>query len=319
MIAHLAVILAEGDAGVDRRLARRHRHGGCVADDDGAVHQRAAGRRILDAREFLDGFHDLARTLAAGNDQNDIHPRMLGQRMLQHRLAGAEGAGDAGSPAARDREEGVDGAHRRDHWLVRIEPLGRACAQHVLGQRAAHRPALGQVDRALLAPGIADARDRGVERHAPFLDPGDLDLADLIERHHDLVREAAFRDGAEQAAGPQARTLRDDGDEGPFALSIQRIEIHATRQKDAVLDGDLVERALQTVVNLAEQARAEDDRQHLAGLLDRVADGDAARVFEHLDVCGIATHPQDFGLEPFLASVGGGPPRQDEDHLVLHQ
>ena len=103
--AELPVVLAQGHRGVDRGLAGGHRHARGVADDDGPLHQRAAGARVLQLRELLQQLHDLAGALAAGGDDDDVDVGVPAGELLQDRLARAEGAGDAVGPPLHHREK----------------------------------------------------------------------------------------------------------------------------------------------------------------------------------------------------------------------
>ena len=107
-----------------------------------------AGVRIQELRELLQGLHDLAGALAAGRDDHDVHVRVAAGDLLEHRLAGAEGAGDAVGSALGHGEEGVDQPHVGDHGLHGLEALGVAV------DRALDRPLEHQghgMDRPVLA------------------------------------------------------------------------------------------------------------------------------------------------------------------------
>ena len=82
----------------------------------------------------------LVAALAAADVDDDVGVAPLGQRLLQHRLAGAEAAGDGRAAAARDREQRVEDALAGDQRLV-----GRQALRH--RARPAHRPALEQRHR----------------------------------------------------------------------------------------------------------------------------------------------------------------------------
>ncbi len=118
MQALVAEIFADGDGGVDRGLARGHRHVGGIGDDDGALHQAAAGARIGELGKFAQHFRHLVAALAAADIDDDVGVAPFRQRLLQHGLAGAEAAGNGGLAAARDRKQGVEDALAGDHRRV---------------------------------------------------------------------------------------------------------------------------------------------------------------------------------------------------------
>jgi hypothetical protein len=75
-------------------------------------------------RELAQRLHHLARALAARRDDHHVDVRVAAGDLLQHRLAGAEGPGDAVGAAAGHREEGVDDAHLRGQRLGRAQAFG---------------------------------------------------------------------------------------------------------------------------------------------------------------------------------------------------
>ena len=120
---HLAVILRHGDGGVHRRLTGGHRHGGGVADDDGALHQGAAGTGVGQLRELRQHLHHLAGTLAAGRHDHHVHVGVLGLHVLQDRLTRAEGAGHAEGAALCHRQERIHAAQLRYQRLIGPQAL----------------------------------------------------------------------------------------------------------------------------------------------------------------------------------------------------
>jgi hypothetical protein len=70
------------------------------------VHQRAPLPRVHHVLELHEGLEHLARALAARDDDHDVGGGVAGDQALQHRLAGAEGPGDAGGTALGDGETG---------------------------------------------------------------------------------------------------------------------------------------------------------------------------------------------------------------------
>ena len=89
--------------------------------------------------------------------------------------------------------------------------------------------------------------------------------------------------------------------------------------------GDDVERVLQTVEDLREQAGAELHREHLADELHRVAHLDAGGALEHLHVGVAAAHADDLGDEAHVAEhdvgdlvLADGDVELDGDEVAAH-
>lgn len=87
--------------------------------------------------------------------------------------------------------------------------------------------------------------------------------------------EGVLEDGSEDVtAGDVVADLGSRG-EVPLLGAVERGNRDTTRDVDALgRFRDLLERALDTVVDVVQQAGAELDREGLAGPVDRVADGD---------------------------------------------
>jgi hypothetical protein len=105
VVAHVAEILGYGDAGVYGRLTGGHGHIGGVGYQHGALHQRLAVAGILQLRELHQNVGHLVAALAAADVDDYVHVRPLGQLVLHHGLARAEGAGDCGGAALGDGEQ----------------------------------------------------------------------------------------------------------------------------------------------------------------------------------------------------------------------
>ena len=263
-------------------------------------------------REVGNRLDDLARALAAGDDDHDVDRRELRYEVLQHGLAGAERPRDAAGTAACYRKERVDQALLCDQRLGGILAFAVALDEQALGEWHAHGPFLGKLEFPLVAAIVANRRNGLLDAHVAFLHPVELPPSAEIERHHDAVLVAALLHRADDVAGDEARTVLHLRYEGPLLVYVERVDVRAALQEEAVTVGYLLQRVLQPVVNLPEQARAEIDRQHPAGLHDRVADLNAARVLEDLRDRRVTVDAQDLGLEPLVAAG-----RADVDHLVL--
>ena len=155
--ALVAEILGDRDRRVDARLARGHRHVRRVGDDHRALGQRPAGARVLELRELVEHLGHLVAALAAADVDDHVGVAPLGERFLQHGLAGAEAAGQRGAAAARHREQRVEDALAGDHRRV-----GRQAVRD--RARRAHRPGVAHRDLLLRAVGAHENGDRLVLR-----------------------------------------------------------------------------------------------------------------------------------------------------------
>ena len=198
MIAHLPVIFANRDAGINGRFPRRHRHRGRIADNHRPIHQRAAGFRVFHFRVFGNCFDDFARPLAASDNHHDVNRRIAGNQALQHGFARAERPRNAARAAPRNREKRVNNSQRRRQRLAWIEPLRLPPPNQSFGKRAAHRPILKQRDDPLFPFFILNAGNRLVHGHAAAPNPRHVQRAGFIERRHDFMRERAFLHRAER-------------------------------------------------------------------------------------------------------------------------
>ena len=108
VVALVPEVLGDRDPRIDARLPCGNRHVARVRDEDRPLHQRRAGPRVCELRELVEHFRQLVASLAAGDVDDHVGVSPLGERLLEHRLAGAEAAGDRRGPAAREREECVD-------------------------------------------------------------------------------------------------------------------------------------------------------------------------------------------------------------------
>jgi len=110
VVAHVAVVLGHGDAGVDRGLAGRHRHVGCVGDEDGALHQRQARTDVLQRGELGEDLGHLVAALAAAHVYDDVGLRPFRQRLLGEVLPVPKPPGMMPVPALGHGEESVEDA-----------------------------------------------------------------------------------------------------------------------------------------------------------------------------------------------------------------
>ena len=80
------------------------------------------------ARELLEHVGHLVAALAAADVDDHVGVAPLRDLLQQHRLAGAEAAGDRGAAAARDREEEVEHPLPGDERRVGAQALARPAA-----------------------------------------------------------------------------------------------------------------------------------------------------------------------------------------------
>ena len=140
-VAHVAVVLRDGDGRVDGRLARGHRHVGGVHHDDGPAHQWPLAPRVAQHGEIVEHLGHLVAAFATADVDDDVHLRELGDRLLEQRLAGTEPARKNGAAAPGQRKQEVDAALPGDEGL---EPGELA----PVGPGQAHRPIVIREDLA---------------------------------------------------------------------------------------------------------------------------------------------------------------------------
>ena len=136
---HVAVILGEGNAGVNRNLPRRNRHVGCVRYENGAFHDGPAGSRIDDFREFPKHVGHLISPFAAADIDDDVGIAPFRDRVLGHCLSGPEAAGDGRGSSLGNGEKEIDDALARKERFAHTE-LSRE------GPRRPDRPGMGKPD-----------------------------------------------------------------------------------------------------------------------------------------------------------------------------
>ena len=132
----VAEVFGHRDRRVDARFARGDRHVRGVGDDHRAFEQRPPGVRVLQLRELVQHLGHLVAALAAADVDDHVGVAPLRERFLQHRLAGAEPAGQGGAAAARHREQQVEDALAGDQRPGDAEPLAYR-------PRRAHGPVVG--------------------------------------------------------------------------------------------------------------------------------------------------------------------------------
>lgn len=142
VVPHVTEVLGDGDAGIDGGLTGGHRHVGGVGDQNRPLHQGLAGAGVP-ARGTPQHVSHLVAPFAAADVDHDVHVRPLGQLVLHHRLARAEGPGDGGGAALGHGEQGV-------HDALAGEQRGSGGILVLVGPPYADGPLLHHGQRVLL-------------------------------------------------------------------------------------------------------------------------------------------------------------------------
>ena len=108
MIAHVAVIFRERDAGVDGGFARRNGHVGCIGNQNGAVGQGLTGFRVDQIAELFEHLCHFVAALAAADIDDDVGVAPFCQLMLGHRFSGSKSARHRCGAALGDGEQRID-------------------------------------------------------------------------------------------------------------------------------------------------------------------------------------------------------------------
>ena len=225
--------------------------------------------------------------------------------MLHDGLAAAERAGQARRAAFGNRAKrvnvalaGRERAVRREFLFVRAAFADFPFRHH----RHVNRHALRR----------RDCRDRLIHREIPFANR--RDRSRHAARRHDAMRDnRRFLHVAENVARFDRCADRDRRDEMPRFGVGNAVGFHATRQKCADLRLQGVERALNPVINRAEQSRPKFDGERAAGRINRIAGAKPFRRFIDLNRSRIAAQFDDFPDQAFFADM------HDFVHLhVLH-
>ena len=305
-VAHVAEVLRHRHAGVDAGLARRDRHVGGVGDEDRPLHQRPAVARVLQFGELGEHIRHLVPPLPAADVHDDVGVRPLGEGLLHDGLPAAEGPGHRRGPPHRHREEDVQDPLAGHEQFSRLQLALRRPGD-------AHRPGLHHPQ--LPAP-AQPGHDIG-DGHVPAPDLDHLVLGG-IRRHHHAVRVRVLLDLAEDVSRADAVPLLDLGDERPLPSPVERVDDDAARDEVPLRVPDLVQRALDAVVDTAEHAGAEFEREGRAGRLHRLAEVQPGGVLVHLDERRLAVEADDLADQLLFADAddvvhprAGQAPRDD--------
>ena len=233
MVAHVAVIFREGDAGVNRRLTGGDRHVRGVGDEGGAVGHGTAGFRIDQAGEFLEHLGHLVAALAAADIDDDVGVAPFGELVLGHGLAGAETAGNRRRTALCQGKHGVQNPLPRDQRLGGRKTLGDGTG-YADGPFLRHgQLPLRSVDQLhgdqLLADGVGAVRN-----HLQ-------DISLHVRRNHHLVGNGpGLRDLGDDGAGEHPVALFHRHMGFPFFIRVQALHADAAADIVAAGLGDLV-------------------------------------------------------------------------------
>merc|ERR1719453_2390039 len=304
VVALVAEVLGRRHAGVDRSLTRRHWHVRRVRHERRPLHDlllHAVDER-RELREIRQHLGHLVAALATAHVHDHVRVRVLAQGLRDHRLAAPEGARHRARPAERRREEGVDHALAREHRHLARELLHE-------GPALAHRPEVRQAHLVHLAVRV-DLDERVLRRVAALADDPLHAARELRRDHHAvLTEETVLANRADDvAAAHQVANTDRLRHELPLLRHVQRRDVNAARHKHRLRHRlNLLERALDAVENVVKDARAELQRERLAGLDDRVTDRQPRGVLVHLNAGRVALDLDDLAHELLPA---------DAHHLV---
>mmetsp|Transcript_16908 Transcript_16908/g.42446 ORF Transcript_16908/g.42446 Transcript_16908/m.42446 type:complete len:669 (+) Transcript_16908:112-2118(+) len=314
VVAHVAEVLGERDAGVDGRLARCDGHVGGVGHQRGALHDAllaAVRQRHRERGELVQHLRHLIAALAAADVDDAVRVGKLGERLANDGLAAAKGAGDGAGAAQHGGEEGVQ------HALPRQQRVG---AQHLLGvgARGAHGPQVHHLVLLLLAlklelndlvldvvlasrRNVRDAALGTRRQHQPV-----VHQAVLVHQAVDVAarREVAHLERLRLILPKDALVQGRDGDA-------------ARDEAVAALLRDGPQRALDAVENLPQQTRAQLHRQRGVAALHQIPDLQACRLLVTLDGGGVALQPDDLANQVLVTHAHQLVHRRASD-LVRH-
>jgi hypothetical protein len=231
----------------------------------------------------------LVAALAAADVDDDVRFGESRERLLDHRLAGAEATREGHRPPFGDGEEQIEDALTRDEGPVGGQPAGH-------GPRPAYGPAMREGQRCAVAEsakGIVDPI-----RSVPDL--GDLSLAAWRQQDAVLAR-ASFVHDAEHVAAANGITRSKAGAELPARRRCQSRGLATGGEEVAVLEGERAQRPPDAVEHRAQQARSELRGERLSGAHHRLAHREPARLLEDLDGGGLSLDAYHLAHEAALA------------------
>ena len=205
-------------------------------------------RGSVEPRELVEHAGHLVAALAAAQVDDDVGVAALGQRFEQHRLAGAEAAGDRRLAALRHREQAVEDALAGDQRRARRQPARAPAAARAPARRGSSR---ARAARPSAVAQRADGRVVGVLAGAPR--PRRRSPLDVGRREAALraARPAALRLADDRAAGAARRPRATRGANANAPRAGARACPAATKARVRAR-----QRPQQAVEDVAEQRRA---------------------------------------------------------------
>ncbi|CAN4010611.1 DNA topoisomerase, partial [Dysosmobacter welbionis] len=277
------------------RLTGGHGHVGGVGDQHRPLHQGLPGAGVLQLRELPEHVGHLVAPLAAADVDHDVHIRPLGQLVLHHSLAGAEGPGHGGGAALGNGEQGVN-----DPLAGAQRPLGGIFV--LVGPPDPDRPLLHHGQGHVL-PLVSAQGGHGL-LHGEGAAPDVRDGAAQIGGHHDLVEHhRRLRHGADHVAALHLRAGGDRGGEVPLLLPVQGRDLHAPGDVGAHLLHDLLQRPLDAVIDAFDHAGAQLHAHGSAGGDHLRPRSQAGGLLVHLDGGGVPLHRQNLADQPLGADA----------------
>ena len=206
--------------------------------------------------------------------------------MLHHGLAGAEGAGNGRRTTLGNGEHGVD-----DALTGGQRPLGGI----LLGVGAAHTDGPLLHHGELHFPALLGAEDSHGLMDGVLALGGHLhDGAAHFRGHHDLVEHhGGLRHGADDVAAHHLCAFLHGGGELPLLLGVQGGDFHTTGDAGAHLLHDLLQRALDAVVDALDHAGPQLDAHGSTGGDHFRARAETGGLLIDLDGGRVALHGQD--------------------------
>ena len=212
-----------------------------------------AGSWIHQGRELAQHFSHLVPPLAAPDVDDDVGFGILGERLLDHRLPGAETTWHRDGATLRHREEKIEDPLSGNEWAIVGEPR-----RHRAGPT--HRPKMCEAEfRSVLQPG-----DRVTHRVLPRRDV--FKHTRLLRRHHHAMLDpGSFRDGPEHVTWAHRVTGLCQRREAPEDRGIEGFGAGTWLDEITASFSDLAERPAYAIEDRREQARAQRHRERIAG------------------------------------------------------
>ena len=205
--------------------------------------------------------------------------------MLNNRFARAEGTGNAGSTTLCNGKKRVDNTLTCDHGINRGQLFAvRTCYTN--------RPLLNECDvlnSTILVFDFTDAVGNLKVTLAHF-NNGSL----CFGRNHDLVLDyVIFLNGTVNITGANLIAKLNRGNKVPYTVTVECGHVDATLQIGAKLKADLLQRTLDTVIDVGKKSGAKLNRQRCSRGNDLIAAADACGLLIYLNRCAVAVHFDD--------------------------